>query len=1652
MTIFGGQSTIDGIPGLSLNDTHHFNLHNSTWFEHPNAATGSSPLGRMKHTAVSWLSNTDVPMMTLFAGSNAESNSPVRHLSDVYSLNLLTNVWNCVISTSETLPSAREEHTAISWRAAGSGAPLMLIFAGAERNTANTYKNDAWALDLISGEWSSTVVGTPPSQRSAHSAVLWGDTQMTIYGGGGDPPGTKPPIYTATLLARSGFLSINNTVSASSLLAKFVSHRAAYIDTAGLALRVGGQRGTASGFGNMLIVEFDCATHTIATPVATPLDSAVALRCVAPPLMGGVANACCDLVCSTGVCFNVQSPVRFELVGLRMRGNSGVSGAAVSITGSSLTKNIFLSLLHFSAFEARALVLDSVDAFEGATLTASVFESCAVAVGDGGALLIKASSSLLIENCMFNQNQALDGGGGAIAAQSSSSLTMDTTICTENRARFGGCVDATGAAQLSITSGNISNNAAVQDGGGLRAVFTPLALNLSSLNGNTAGRDGGGMHLSSAAATDITRSEFTNNSATKGVGGAFRASANSPRFEQCIFTLNHATGTGGLGYADANGNAKYQDCDFTLNFPAGTDNRSIPCVPGTSSARADASATCDSCDSASIAIAAGATACLNCTLAQQIATPDRRMCTDMTSLNKNCTPGQKVTGATACKKCELGRFAAVTVADCTECAFGTFANTTGQSACDVCPPNHVSSIGPKAIRKGAFYCNPCPRGHIPDTVKATCTQCGVGQYRWPIDSANNDTATPRCEECPSRGVTCAGGLFSLHEDAWYDKEHNPVVNKDTAMHTCFNDECCKRDLTTGLLSCNEDEGYSGPLCGACTQHDEEQLYTRSGRACMKCWKHIENIAATAGLASLVVGLAIFSAFRRTSSRIGEHGGVLRRIAFSYIQMLGVLGIFKARGTKVFNDAIGKSSEVAGGAVTKLMPIKCLLQSQSYGPFLLNMLLPVIFAALVAIILFPTTLIKRNEEERADAATARRVERARRFEAHDPSYVYEPPAHEPVVDLGRRCGSVPTKAALAVPCCRKAATEEYIDNARRRYAGRLPLAPRFRPLLNVNEHTVCGVPRALLLACGKCRVQTTEAESAAWRAAAAVHAQWLPFNPYRRIVSVMVLIMYVECIGNCLQRPRFPFKLTYLQTMISHRYSLYPTLVASTASMFNCSENIEGKYYLLSDLNQTCYEGTHVYFLAVACASTLVFCVGTPLTLATLLVYDVCACTPPTGCCAKSTTEVQEAGAEASAAVATPSALRKFCWTCRWTCARRSATPWGYRTASIRERFGLLVAGYDTERGSIVVAWEPLVVMLRKLFITLAGVCTHVRCALRSARRRRAARSPTMAAFSLPPSFFLSISSPPSPQGSMLRDPYVQVTAALAILVCSLVLQALVQPYESMLLNVLDVGSLLVLVLTQIISIIYLYLDSLDEDQLPLALDKRGLEISVTLALFIVNVAVIATLFAAWITRFGYEKLQAAALVCKRRAKTKKARVDTGGALGEAEAIEMQELHRGLESLQDMVDCRNPLQFDERGNVEDGGASAGTAVAEGRKGSPANAMDMAQLQEENALLKAQIARLKSDRRAGHFAEVDSGAAAVSGGGDVMASSPFQTLRGELDAPLPGDWSAHADDSGATYYFSEVLQVTQWTRPDAPSSRTTTQSSTHSNAPSTYGGGV
>ena len=73
--------------------------------------------------------------------------------------------------------------------------------------------------------------------------------------------------------------------------------------------------------------------------------------------------------------------------------------------------------------------------------------------------------------------------------------------------------------------------------------------------------------------------------------------------------------------------------------------------------------------------------------------------------------------------------------------------------------------------------------------------------------------------------------------------------------------------------------------------------------------------------------------------IGVFMATVQKLGLSFLQMLGVLGIFKAKGTEVFNEVMSRPSELVGGSVTSVTFVKCTLNSQAYGTFIANMILP-----------------------------------------------------------------------------------------------------------------------------------------------------------------------------------------------------------------------------------------------------------------------------------------------------------------------------------------------------------------------------------------------------------------------------------------------------------------------------------------------------------------------------------------------------------------------------------------------------------------------------------------------------------------------------------------------------------------------------------------
>ena len=773
----------------------------------------------------------------------------------------------------------------------------------------------------------------------------------------------------------------------------------------------------------------------------------------------------------------------------------------------------------------------------------------------------------------------------------------------------------------------------------------------------------------------------------------------------------------------------------------------------------------------------------------RIANSGQTACEDPRS-NLGCTPGQvaSVVGMTAsCKDCTAGSFSPMNSSlACTPCIRGKFSNTAGASSCAKCPRGRASD--PLNFLDGASNCSECLRGSKSDRTRLACEVCPIDHY---LISGQD-----KCEACPSsrirEHVTCRAGILTFSSDVvpWYAPlSANETLNAETKIFDCFTNLACVALKEPASVICDGELGYTGPLCGAC---DEQRSFVRSGRVCSRCQSKAFNAILVAGIVAILgIVLVYTTAFRKLSRRAGEYGGVIRRLAFSYLQMLGVLGVFKARGTRLYNEIVGETSEVAGGGVAKIHAISC-LSMQTLGPgalvyaqFLIQMLLPVAAACFVAIVLIPTYLVSRGIDRRRKAKRLHLVE----FSSAELAALTAP-SRKPQLDVDSRCWcGLPYRALMQCSACTIPTTPRDDENWLRRAKRQRPHAPLERTVIGVKRETCHSMAWPVLFSMKCCRLPTTEDERAAWRVDYVMALMKRNFHPGRRFVSVMVLVVY----------------------------SLYPTLVSASASIFNCTASIQGKRYLVADLNQICYEGAHLGFIVCAGFGLALYCIGVPLTLAWLILFEMCKC----GAAPKFSGAATDVAAQ----------------TKRLRCYCKLRSTLHFRLSSMRERFGLLVAGYDTSRGLLVMAWEPLVVMLRKLCVTLAGVF-------------------------------------PS-------DPTLQLMLAILILVSSLTLQALVQPYESTLLNVLDTVSLASLVFTQVVSILYLYFSTSNDLG---AAELERLEFATTTVLLFLNAAVIALLFGAFAIKFLQEKLPLLFQLLERVCAAKR-----GGSGKEAEATEMVRL-------------------------------------------------------------------------------------------------------------------------------------------------------------------
>ena len=337
---------------------------------------------------------------------------------------------------------------------------------------------------------------------------------------------------------------------------------------------------------------------------------------------------------------------------------------------------------------------------------------------------------------------------------------------------------------------------------------------------------------------------------------------------------------------------------------------------------------CSSCVNETIA-PPGSTECSSCEKGK-VPNQNHGLCVDPALVL--CAAGEYATPSRICAQCPLGRRGQATNGSstlCTECSLGRYSNTFGSSSCISCPANEITGIvwgssNCKLCERGkirdiaAIFCSDCgvgrfrdrstpeytcvncasnrassvptddacmscSSGEIPDASAATCATCAVGAYSSPSGGGNQSNV---CVRCPARGAICTGGMLSLDEGSWYDTKLTKIISEETEVHKCFNDESCLLDESKSSVQCNSARGYSGPLCGAC---DQSRGFVRAGSICSSCPSSaVSWLVCCALIFAFALCMIHVAALRNTTSRAGEFGGIIRRIAFSYVQVSGSL--------------------------------------------------------------------------------------------------------------------------------------------------------------------------------------------------------------------------------------------------------------------------------------------------------------------------------------------------------------------------------------------------------------------------------------------------------------------------------------------------------------------------------------------------------------------------------------------------------------------------------------------------------------------------------------------------------------------------------------------------------------------------------------------
>lgn len=256
------------------------------------------------------------------------------------------------------------------------------------------------------------------------------------------------------------------------------------------------------------------------------------------------------------------APEALQLSDVHFENNiAGFNGGAVWLGLGSLRSSDQSTFINNRARTGGALFLNPTSSLS-AVIDATTFQfnqafGVTADEGEGGAIAMRGSSTLIISNSLIDQNQADFRGGGLFLFSASStgpSLTLSNSALTGNLADDGNGTGSGGGMYLNngeqvvLTDLLIQSNQAAQSGGGAFLISVDDArISSSQVNANLAGR-GAGVYILGGQTLIDSGSSLTGNLALSGsgIGGGLYYSGGNLRLNDVLIEDNQAISGGGI--------------------------------------------------------------------------------------------------------------------------------------------------------------------------------------------------------------------------------------------------------------------------------------------------------------------------------------------------------------------------------------------------------------------------------------------------------------------------------------------------------------------------------------------------------------------------------------------------------------------------------------------------------------------------------------------------------------------------------------------------------------------------------------------------------------------------------------------------------------------------------------------------------------------------------------------------------------------------------------------------------------------------------------------------------------------------------------------------------------------------------------------------